>query len=208
MGLKIGRTVLGNVETNCYFVYNDKEKKALVFDPGDDGNGIYEKLKNKGFTVAGIALTHGHFDNILGVKALKERSGCLVYAPCTEEGLLLDPEKNCTADIGRPLSLKADVFLRDGEVRDIDGISFKTLLTPGHTGGSACFYFEEEGFLISGDTLFAGSVGRTDLPTGNMGELVRSIKDKLMTLPDETVVYPGHGPETTLGDEKKYNPFL
>ncbi len=207
MANKIGRTVLGIVGTNCYFVYNENNK-AVVFDPGDDGNGIYKKLSAKGFSIAAIVLTHGHFDHILGVDALREKAGCKVYAPLPEKELLEDPRMNCTSDIGRRVTVKADVFLNDEELVDIEGIRFKVLFTPGHTAGSACFYFEDEKFVIAGDTLFAGSVGRTDLPTGNMGELVNSIKKKLMVLPDDVVVYPGHGEETTIGDEKKYNPFI
>lgn len=204
--VRIGRTVLGMGGTNCYFTYKD-DGKAVVFDPGFEGKRLYDRLTEKGLTVCAIVLTHGHYDHILGVKELKEAAGCKVYAPEAEDALLRDERKNCSEDIGRPCTIEADVLLQDGEEVDIEGIRFKVILTPGHTAGSACFYFEDEKFLIAGDTLFYGSVGRTDLPTGNMGDLVQSLKKKLMVLPEETVVYPGHGDETTIGDEKQYNPF-
>ncbi|MBQ7564912.1 MAG: MBL fold metallo-hydrolase [Lachnospiraceae bacterium] len=202
----IGRTVLGMGGTNCYFIYKD-DGKTVVFDPGFEGKKLYDRLTEKGLSVSAIVLTHGHYDHILGVKELKEAAGCKVYAPEAEKQLLLDVYKNCSADIGRPCAIEADVFLKDGQEVEIDGIKFTVLLTPGHTAGSACYYFETEKFLIAGDTLFYGSVGRTDLPTGNMGDLAQSLKKKLMVLPEDVVVYPGHGDETTIGDEKQYNPF-
>ncbi len=206
MGYKLGRTYVSMVDVNCYFVY-DENGHTVVFDPGAEGQKIYEKLGEKGLKVSGIVLTHGHYDHILGVAALKDRSGCRVYAPEPEEEILTNTGLNLSSEIGRPCTVKADQFLKDGEICDIDGIRFKTLLTPGHTKGSACYYFEEDKMLISGDTLFEGSVGRSDLPTGNMGELINSIRKKLMTLPEDVKVYPGHGNDTTIGDEKKYNPF-
>ncbi len=109
--------------------------------------------------------------------------------------------------MGRPVTVTADVYLKDGEELDLDGIRIKVLATPGHTAGGVSYYFPEGGFLICGDTLFQESVGRTDFPTGSMSTLVRSVKEKLFTLPEETVVYPGHGDSTTIGHEKKYNPF-
>ena len=143
----------------------------------------------------------------MGVNELRDVSGAKVYASEAEESLLLDAHLNVSDQIGRPYTVKADVLLKDGEEVTIDGISFKTLATPGHTKGSCCFYFENAGILVAGDTLFEGSVGRTDLPTGSAGTLNRSIKEKLMNLPDETKVYPGHGDATTISQERMYNPF-
>lgn len=205
--IKIGRTVLGSVMTNCYFVYDADTKNTLVIDPAYDGKGIYEKLTMNGLKVSAILLTHGHFDHIMGVNELRDISGVKVYASEAEESLLLDAHLNVSDQIGRPYTVKADVLLKDGEEVTIDGISFKTLATPGHTKGSCCFYFENAGILVAGDTLFEGSVGRTDLPTGSAGTLNRSIKEKLMNLPDETKVYPGHGDATTISQERMYNPF-
>ncbi|WP_286082632.1 MBL fold metallo-hydrolase [Parablautia intestinalis] len=206
--LKIGRIMLGICQTNCYFVYREGSSQALVFDPADKGDYIYNGLKEKGFTVAAILLTHGHFDHIWGVEALKELSGVKVYAYEEEREVCENASVNVSKGAGRPCIVQADTYLKDGEERTIEGISFKLLATPGHTKGSCCYYFEDDKILISGDTLFQESVGRTDLPTGSMSTLVRSVKEKLMPLPEDVRVYPGHGEATTIGYEKQYNPFI
>ncbi len=206
--LKIGRIMLGICQTNCYFVYREGSNQALVFDPADKGDYIYNGLKEKGFTVAAILLTHGHFDHIWGVEALKELSGVKVYAYEEEREVCENASVNVSKGAGRPCIVQADTYLKDGEERTIEGISFKLLATPGHTKGSCCYYFEDDKILISGDTLFQESVGRTDLPTGSMSTLVRSVKEKLMPLPEDVRVYPGHGEATTIGYEKQYNPFI
>ncbi|MDE7046402.1 MAG: MBL fold metallo-hydrolase [Lachnospiraceae bacterium] len=206
--LKIGRIMLGICQTNCYFVYREGSSQALVFDPADKGDYIYNGLKEKGFTVAAILLTHGHFDHIWGVEALKELSGVKVYAYEEEREVCENASVNVSKGAGRPCIVQADTYLKDGEERTIEGISFKLLATPGHTKGSCCYYFADDKILISGDTLFQESVGRTDLPTGSMSTLVRSVKEKLMPLPEDVRVYPGHGEATTIGYEKQYNPFI
>jgi glyoxylase-like metal-dependent hydrolase (beta-lactamase superfamily II) len=206
--LKIGRIVLGVYQTNCYFVYEEGKNEALLFDPSDRGDYIYEKLTEKGFSVKAILLTHGHFDHIWGVKALKELSGVKVYACEEEKELCENASINVSEEAGRPCTVTADVYLKDGAEIEICGIKCRLIATPGHTKGSCCYYFEDDKLLISGDTLFQDSVGRTDFPTGNMSALVRSIREKLMTLPEDVVVYPGHGDSTTIGHEKKYNPFV
>lgn len=206
--LKIGKITLGSCQTNCYFVYQEDSKRVLFFDPADRGDMIYQKLTDAGFTVEAILLTHGHFDHIWGVERLKELSGAKVYAFEAEEALCMDTSMNISAAAGRACSVKPDVLLKDGEEVTIGDYRFKAIATPGHTAGSGCFYFEEDKILLSGDTLFQESVGRTDFPTGSMSTLVRSIKDKLMVLPEDVKVYPGHGESTTIGYEKAYNPFL
>lgn len=206
--LKIGRIVLGMCQTNCYFVYEEGKKEALVFDPADKGDYIFEGLKNKGFTVAAILLTHGHFDHIWGLEALKELTGAKVYAYEEEKEVCENASVNVSKGAGRPCAVKADFYLKDGEEITIAGISLKLVATPGHTKGSCCYYFEGDKILISGDTLFQESVGRTDLPTGSMGTLVRSVREKLLALPEDVKVYPGHGESTTIGHEREYNPFL
>lgn len=206
--LKIGKITLGTCQTNCYFVYKEGNNRVLFFDPADRGDMLYQKLADAGFEVAAILLTHGHFDHIWGVERLKELSGAKVYAFEDEEDLCMDASKNISAAAGRACTVKPDVLLKDGQEISVEGYAFQAIATPGHTAGSGCFYFEADKILISGDTLFQESVGRTDFPTGSMSTLVRSIKEKLMVLPEDVKVYPGHGESTTIGYEKAYNPFL
>lgn len=206
--LKIGRLMLGICQTNCYFVYREGTSDVIFFDPADKGEYIYETLKDKGFNVKGILLTHGHFDHIWGTNKLRELSGAPIYAYEVEKALCEDAVTNVSDQAGRPYTVVPDRYLKDGEEITIADMTCRLIATPGHTVGSCCYYFEEDGLLLAGDTLFQESVGRTDLPTGSMSALVRSIREKLFVLPDETKVYPGHGETTTIGDEKKYNPFV
>ena len=215
--IKIGRMVLSVCQTNCYFLYRDGEQDAIVVDPADKGNQIYSALQRNGFRVAGILLTHGHFDHIWGLDDLRNAANAAaesdglesikVYASEDERELLKSPRLNVSDQMGRPCATYADVYVKDGQELTIAGMTCKVIHTPGHTAGSCCYYFEEAGFLLAGDTIFAESVGRTDFPTGSMGTLVRSIREKLFVLPDDTRVYPGHGDSTTIEHEQKYNPF-
>lgn len=206
--LKIGRMVIGVCGTNCYLVYREGGKEAVVIDPADKGEQIYEALTGKGFTVSAIFLTHGHFDHIWGTKALRELSGAKVYALDAKEKLCEDDGLNVSRQAGRPYTLIPDVYVQDGEEICIGDIACKVLATPGHTADSCCYYFAEAGFLVCGDTVFLESVGRTDLPTGSGGTLERSVREKIFTLPDAVVLYPGHGDSTTVEHEKNYNPFF
>jgi len=215
--IKIGRMVLGVCQTNCYFLYREGEQEAIVVDPADKGENIYAALLKNHFRVAGILLTHGHFDHIWGLDALRnavnaaaEAEGLAsvkAYALEAERALLKSPRMNVSEQAGRACSTYADQYLKDGEELTLGGMTCRVIATPGHTAGGCCYYFEENGILVSGDTLFAESVGRTDFPTGSMSTLVRSIKEKLFVLPDDTRVYPGHGDSTTIGYEKRNNPF-
>ena len=205
--IKIGRMVLGVCQTNCYFLYREDSKECIFVDPADQGGKIYKAMTKNGFKIAAVLLTHGHFDHIWGTKELCELSGAKLYALDAEKELLKDARKNVSSQAGRAYTTDADIYLKDGDELTIADMTFQVIATPGHTAGGCCYYFKEAGFLVSGDTLFQDSVGRTDFPTGSMGTLVRSIKEKLFVLPDETKVYPGHGDNTTIGYEKKYNPF-
>lgn len=205
--IKIGRLTLGVCQTNCYFLYREGQKEVVFVDPADKGDSIYEALQEKGFVVTGILLTHGHFDHIWGAEKLRELSGAKIYALDAEEALCLDAGLNVSKMAGRACTVQPDVLVKDGEEITVAGICCKVIATPGHTGGSCCYYVAEAGFLVSGDTLFQESVGRTDFPTGSMSEIVRSIKEKLFCLPPDTKVYPGHGEQTTIAYEKEYNPF-
>lgn len=215
--IKIGKMVLGVCQTNCYFLYREGGAECIVVDPADQGVNIFRALQKNGFRVAGILLTHGHFDHIWGLDELRDAANAAsdedaepvkAYAYEAERVLLQDADKNVSRQAGRPCTTYADVYVKDGQELTIAGMTCKVIATPGHTAGGCCYYFEEAGFLLSGDTLFAESVGRTDFPTGSMSTLVRSVREKLFVLPDDTKVYPGHGEGTTIGHEKEYNPFL
>ena len=202
--MKIECMTLGPMQVNCYIVMGEEESKAFVIDPGDCAVKVYERLKELGVECAGILLTHGHFDHITGVNELKELTGSAVYAGKDEERLLLDSDLNVSKRIRHPVTVKADKLLEDGEEVAESGLKFKTLFTPGHTDGSVCFYFEDEGVLFSGDTIFKQGMGRTDLPTGCEEKLFYSLTHKLMKLPGETKCYPGHGGTTDIASESGY----
>ncbi len=205
--LKIGRIVIGFGQTNGYFIYHEGEKKVIFIDPADNGKYIAQALQEKGFEVEAILLTHGHYDHILGCSALRQVTGAKVYALAEEEDILQSASLNLSESAGRACTVKVNTFFHDNEEVNLLGFKVKVIATPGHTKGSCCYYFEDAKVLVCGDTLFLESVGRSDLPTGSMGELSRSIRDKLSKLPDDTLVYPGHGDSTTIGHERKYNPF-
>jgi glyoxylase-like metal-dependent hydrolase (beta-lactamase superfamily II) len=206
--IKIGRMVLGMCQTNCYFLYREGGSECIVVDPADYGANIYKALTGNGFRVSGIFLTHGHFDHIWGAKELKELSGAKLYALEEERELLQDARKNVSSQVGRAYTVDADVYLKDGEEITLADMTFQVIATPGHTAGGCCYYFKEAGFLVSGDTLFAGSVGRTDFPGGSYANIASSIKNKLYTLPDNTKVYPGHNSATTIIHEKESNFYI
>lgn len=205
--LKIGKMSIGMCATNCYFIYRENENKVLLIDPPDKGEHIINSLKENQLEVAAVLLTHAHFDHIYGVEEVKKLANVKVYASENEKDICESADLNVSNQVSRPCVVHPDAYLKDGEMVEIAGIKFQLIETPGHTKGSSCYYFEEAGFLVSGDTLFQDSVGRSDLPTGSMSELIRSIKNKLFVLPENVKVYPGHGDSTTIGHEKKYNAF-
>ncbi len=200
---------VGELAVNCWFLVNEDRKEALVFDPGDEAERIRSYAEQKGWKIAGILLTHGHADHMGGAEELKRLTEAEIYALAEEEPLLKNGKTNLSVYImRRVITMEADEYVRDGQELTLSGIRLKVLRTPGHTPGGCCFYCEEAGCVFAGDTLFQGSVGRSDFPGGSMSELVRSVKEKLFPLPDDTKVYPGHGEETTIAFEKQYNPFV
>ncbi len=205
---KIDSRILGMVGTNCYLLCNMDIKECVLIDPADSRDEISRMIDESGCSLKGILLTHGHFDHIMAADAVRDKYGVKVYAPCDEKNTLEQPHINLGEAYGLKLSVKADVWHKDGEILKLAGFDIEALHTPGHTEGGSCYYIREIGVLFSGDTLFCGSVGRTDFPGGSMSEIVRSIKEKVMVLPDDTKVYPGHGEGTSVGYERENNPFL
>ena len=199
--------VLGMVSTNTYLVKNQDTGELLIIDPADAAGRIQEKIGRMEGRPAAILLTHGHFDHMLAADALRSAYDIPVYACIQEKDLLKNARYNLSASWASPHVMEADRYLAEGETFREAGFEIRLLHTPGHTEGSCCYYLPEEAVLFSGDTLFAGSVGRTDFPTSSGADMRKSLQRLLSELPADTRVCPGHGEETTIAYEKRYNPF-
>lgn len=207
--MKIERFVLGPVGTNCYIARSEETKECFLVDLAACPPELVSHIRNAGLTVRAVLLTHGHFDHIMGLDGFLKEFPVPVYAFGEEKQLLENAQLNSSASmLGQPYTFSGAKYVTSDEILDIAGMKIRVIHTPGHTAGGCCYYIEEERVLFSGDTLFRGSVGRTDLPTGSMGVLVHSVREKLFALPDETKVYPGHMEETDIAYEKRYNPFI
>ena len=205
--MKIQHSVRGMCATNTYYVYDDETKRGLIVDPADSPDTIIAKADSLSMIPEAILITHGHFDHVLAMNKIREHYGIKVYAGLTEKQVLHDMAMNLTSSFGMGQTFDADIYLKDGEEFETAGYHIKAIEVPGHTIGGMCYYFDKQGVLFSGDTLFCESVGRSDFPGGSASALCRGIKDKLFILPEHTKVYPGHMDETTIGNEIKYNPF-
>jgi glyoxylase-like metal-dependent hydrolase (beta-lactamase superfamily II) len=179
-----------------------------LIDPADEQERIFEMITKSGCRLVAVLLTHGHYDHILAADAVRKKYGIKIYASSDEKEVLASEQMNLSAASGDHVTLTADVWHEDKDCLKLAGIDIEVMHTPGHTKGGSCYYISEAELLFSGDTLFAGSVGRTDFPTGSMSEIVRSIKEKLLVLPESTKVFPGHGESSSIRYEKQYNPFL
>ena len=205
--IKIKKRILSVCQTNCYYVFRDGSDEVVIIDPGDRGDIVYQDAKSLGCNkTAGILLTHGHGDHTGGALQLKELTGAKIYAYEEEAELLKDPEKNLSGWFGPAYGWEADEYFRDNQEFDMAGIHFKVLHTPGHTQGGCCYYDEADSCCFCGDTIFNGSVGRTDFYSGSARALIDSIQKRIFTLPPDTKLYPGHNAETTVAYEMKYNP--
>lgn len=196
---------------NIYLCWCEATREGVLIDAGcstADETAIMEELGKNNITVKAILLTHGHYDHITGVPRLKSLTNAKVYCHVSEKQMLENSDLNRSCMTPWEVEVTPDEVFNDGDVFSFGKIALKVLHTPGHTPGGVCYYHEESGQLYAGDTLFKTSIGRTDLPLGDHEKLIRNITTKLLTLPTETIVYPGHGPSTDIGYEKKFNPFL
>ncbi len=201
------RFSLGLLATNCYLLADENKKTATIIDAPADADTILAFLKEHDYTLSDIVLTHGHFDHILALRELKDATGATVSIHENGVPFLADGTYNLCGYVRKNWTpFTPDRLFKDGDILSLGGENFQVLHTPGHTSDSVCFY--DGNILLSGDTLFLGSIGRTDHPTGDTEQEINSILEKLMPLPDETPVYPGHGPSTTIGKERKGNPYL
>jgi len=209
--MKIDRLMLGEYQTNCYILRTTEDVgQCLIVDAGLGAEELIAFLGEREIRPVAVVLTHGHIDHIAGVGLLRESyQGLKVLIHELDAEMLSQPAANLSGLMGRPFAAEpADILLKDGEWIEQAGVKLQVFHTPGHSPGGICLYSSEDGIVFTDDALFAESIGRTDFPGGSMSRLLGSIREKLWVLPDETVVYPGHGPSTTIAREKAQNPFL
>lgn len=193
---------------NCYFVIDENTNEAIVIDPGAMGEKLCSVIDKEELQIKAICLTHTHFDHAGAAEEIREHTKAPVFICKGEEVVAESSVYNLSQMFGKAFTVPYDRVLADGEEFSFGSLSFKVISTPGHTPGGGCFYFEKEGVLFSGDTLFFMSVGRTDFPGGDSNALIASVRNKLFTLPGSTEVCPGHGQSTTIGYEKENNSFV
>ena len=196
------------IGTNCYLVINEETKDTVMVDPGAYPTKLKNAVKEQGLKLKAVLLTHAHFDHIMGIEDFLKAFDVPVYVGREEQPLLADDRLNASSMYGYHCAYTGAKALEDGQTVECAGTEIHVIHTPGHTVGGCCYYLPEDEALFCGDTLFCGSIGRTDLPTGSSRDLAHSIREKLMILPDETKLYPGHMDESTIGYEKEINPFI
>lgn len=206
--MRVEKFVTGIISTNCYLAVNEDTKQAVVVDPAAAPARLMDHIREEGLKIEAILLTHGHFDHIMGIDGFLKEYSVPVYVHEDDLKMMEDPQWNQSAIYTSGYTFAGAVPLRDGQTLSLAGYDFQVLHTPGHTPGGCCYYVKSEGVLFSGDTLFQRSVGRTDFEGSSTKDLIRGIREKLMVLPDDTHVYPGHMGETLIGYEKRENPFI
>jgi hydroxyacylglutathione hydrolase len=200
---------VGPFQENCYIIGDEESGTGAVIDPGDEAARIAMAVEQTGMEIGSIIVTHAHIDHVGAVAALVDEYACPVLMHAEAEPMLKHlPTQALMMGLRFGKVPSVDLYIDDEEVLEVGDLRLRSLYTPGHAPGHLAFYVEDEDLVLSGDALFAGSVGRVDLPGGSMEVLMRSIEERLLTLPDETIVYSGHGPRTTIGDERVSNPFL
>lgn len=201
---------LGMWQTNCYLLHPQGRPEAWIIDAGFDPEPMLEAIRERNLSPVAVVLTHAHLDHIAGLEDIRRAFPEIpILIHPAEKQFLLQPDLNLSAFWERPVVAPAATgFLEHGQIIQLGDFKFQVRHTPGHSPGGICLYQKESNLLIAGDTLFYESIGRSDFPTSSGPQLIRSIRQQILTLPDETRVYPGHGPETTVGHERRYNPFI
>ena len=202
------KCVVGDVGTNCYLAMHRQTRELLIIDPGDRADLLIRQIRQMEGVPQAILLTHGHFDHILAAEELRSTFSIPAAAYETEKEMLADGKYNMSCEYGCPVEIVPDLLLTQDQEITLASFRIRCIHTPGHTPGSCCYYLPEEEILFSGDTLFKGSVGRTDFPGGSFSQIQDSLHRLLETLPEDTVVYPGHEGMTTIRIEKETNPFV
>lgn len=202
----VERIPAGIYAANCYIIGDEKTMKAAIVDPGGDAYKIMIRVKELGYEIVAIILTHGHGDHIGGVMEVKEETNAPVMIHAEDAHMLKDPKKNLSSLMGENSQFEADRLLKNNGIVEVGNLELKIIHTPGHTRGGITISCED--CLFTGDTLFQNSIGRTDFEGGDFDTIIKSIKNKLLVFDDKTLVLSGHGPESTVGHEKKRNPFL
>ena len=205
--LKIETMTVGMAQSNCYIVYNETE--AIIVDPGGEQTRIEQTVERLDIKPIAILLTHTHYDHIGALEGIRDTYNVPVYVAAEENSWLMDPMKNLSGYVGESITTRpAEEELLIGDEMTIGDFTFKVLPTPGHSPGGVSFVFMDGDFVITGDALFGGSIGRTDFPGSNHEQLLTSIREQLFTLPEHYTIYPGHMGRSTIGHEKNYNPFF
>lgn len=206
--MKVEKFVTGILSTNCYLAVNEETKQAVVIDPAACPGYLISHIKDEGYQIEAVLLTHGHFDHIMGIDGFLKEFPVTVYVHEDDADAMNDARLNQSRTYTPGYTYDGAEYIKGGQTLEFAGYGFEVIHTPGHTKGGCCYYVRSENVLFSGDTLFQNSVGRTDFVNSSTEDLIHSVREKLFVLPDETHVYPGHAGETRIGYEKEHNPYV